>query len=110
MEVALAYLSFSDSKKSKNVSWSTSVNTETSLKGPAAKPPITALAILPIPDCIGNKFSGKRPWVTSWDKNSIKWPAMDSEVESAGALGPVLSGLSLSTIAMTFSVSMGTAD
>lgn len=83
--------------------------TVTSLKGDLASPPMTALAMLPIPDCKGSKFSGRRPILTSCVKNSIKWPAMASDVASAGVLGPVLSGRLLSTMAITLSWSIGMA-
>jgi hypothetical protein len=74
-----------------------------------AKPPITALAILPIPDWRGNKLAGRRPYLTSSSKNSIRWFAIASDLSSAGVLPPVLSGRLLSTTAITLSVSIGIA-
>ena len=42
------------------------------VKGPSAKPDTTAFATEPTPDCNGNKFSGKRPALTSSKKKLIK--------------------------------------
>lgn len=130
MDVALANLSFSESKYSRKVSCNTSVNligknsmnnpvgffscysrnqtyTVTFWKRDFAKPPMTALAILPIPDWRGNRLAGRRPYLTSCSKNSIRWPAIASDLASVGAFPPVLSGRLLSTIAMILSVSIG---
>ena len=65
-------------------------------------PVSTALAMLPTPDCSGSRFGGRRPFFTSCSKNSMRWPAIFSEVASGGLKGRFRSGAWVSTIATIF--------
>ncbi len=67
------------------------------------KPPSTAFATLPTPDCSGSRLVGSLPAATSDFKKPIRFSAIFSEMSSMGATGFVLSGTSENTIAAIFS-------
>src|ERR1035437_3188549 len=73
-------------------SWITSVYALSGRKGPSSSSASTALAMLPTPDRTGSRAGGRRPWLTSWPRNSSTWPAICFETLSGGLNGALRSG------------------
>ena len=99
MDEAEANCSLPWSSSSMALSCSTSEYMDSCSNSEDSKPCSTALAMVPMPACSGNRPLFNRPALTSARRKSLMWPAMALVSSSGGKALDGLSGFSVTTMA-----------